>query len=474
MLGRASTALQLAHLRSPRFVSAEDEDAFERRSVDLTADYGVLGSGFMLMAILVWWPIDLLVGPDAGYLEAFAVMRTRGLILMGTTLALFLCSHRARRAARLVGPIAYAALMGCIGYSLGEMGGSDLSWFGNAILGIVPASLLPLRLVPRILVTLLIGLSLPASFFFAAPDAWSAPAAPGQLSFVLFAILVTVVVGEVLHRVLRHSFFKQRALDRMRGRLSELNASLADRVMAQTGDLRALATRLQRTQETERRRISRDLHDELAQELTAMRYTIHQLEREHERRPEAVGLLIADLMTLLDDTMASVRGFIADLRPRVLDELGLVAATEWLCERVRSTGEVECRLTLEGPILDLEDELDPELALALFRVMQEATTNAQRHAHAREVDVTLSLHDGVITAEIADDGVGFEPSASGSGFGLFGIRERVRAVGGRLTVVSAPGDGTRVTVFVTSRTVPASSMQPGPRRASVELRDGAP
>jgi len=290
MMDRASAALQLAHLGSPRDVTAEDEDAFARHTVDLTADYAVLGSGFMVMAIFIWWPIDLLVGPDDRYLEAFAAMRTRGLVLMGTTLALFLCSNRARRAARVVGPLAYAALMGCIGYSLGEMGSSELSWFGNAILGVVPASLIPLRLLPRIAVTLLIGLSLPASFFFVAPDAWGAPAGPGQLSFVLFAILVTIIVGEVLHRVLRRSFFEQRALDRARERLSELNGSLADRVTAQTNELRALASRLERTQETERLRISRDLHDELAQELTAMRYTIHQLEREHGRRPEAVGV----------------------------------------------------------------------------------------------------------------------------------------------------------------------------------------
>lgn len=478
MMDRASAALQLAHLGSPRDVTAEDEDAFARHTVDLTADYAVLGSGFMVMAIFIWWPIDLLVGPDDRYLEAFAAMRTRGLVLMGTTLALFLCSNRARRAARVVGPLAYAALMGCIGYSLGEMGSSELSWFGNAILGVVPASLIPLRLLPRIAVTLLIGLSLPASFFFVAPDAWGAPAGPGQLSFVLFAILVTIIVGEVLHRVLRRSFFEQRALDRARERLSELNGSLADRVTAQTNELRALASRLERTQETERLRISRDLHDELAQELTAMRYTIHQLEREHGRRPEAVGLLISDLIVLLDDTMASVRGVIADLRPRVLDELGLVAAAEWLCDRARSAGDGECRLATEGPIPDVADGLDPEQALALFRVMQEAVTNAQRHAHARVIDVTLSSRGGLVTAEIADDGVGFEPSDSGSGFGLLGIRERVRAAGGRLTVVSAPGRGTRVSVTVTATTrgTPAPSVHsmPGARRAASELRESAP
>jgi signal transduction histidine kinase len=448
MLARLRAARELPHLRAPSDLKPEDEAAFDAHAIALTADYAVLGASFMIVAIIVWWPIDWIVKPDARYLEAFARLRARGLLVELATLGLFLGSSRVRRASLVVGPILYAALLGAIGYSLGEMGGAELSWLADAIIGAMPAAVIPLRLGPRVAATMFIGLSLPAGFFLPFPENLRVSTAPGQVSFVVFSLLATILLGELLYRVLRRMFFQQRSLARARAGLAELNASLADRVAAQTRELRALAGHLERVQEAERRRISRDLHDELAQELTAMRYTVALLSERHDRRPEAVSALVADLTTMLEVTTATVRGFITELRPRVLDDLGLVAAAEWLCERIRASGEVACRLTVSDGFPDYEDGLDPELALTLFRVVQEATTNARKHARAGVIDISLEINSDAIEVEVRDDGAGYDPTAPSAGI--------------------APGLGTRVIATVPSRIRQSSLWALSPERREQE------
>lgn len=448
ILDRLRSALEMPHLRPPADVTAEDEAAFDRYAVDLTAGYGVLGASFVLAVILVWWPVDRIVRPDGGYVEGFAFMRAWGFLIAAVTLGAFLGSSLVRRAALVAVPLCHATLLGWIGYSLGRMGGGELSWLADAILGMVPAALLPLRLGPRVMATSFIGLSLTLGFFLPFPENRRAPAAMGQLSFVVFAALTAVALGEVLYRVLRRSFLQQRSIDRARGELAALNASLADRVAEQTRELRALAGHLDRAQETQRRRISRDLHDELSQELAAMRYTLARLSERRGEGPESIGELVSDLSALLDGTTETVRGFLSELRPRVLDDLGLLAAAEWLCERVRASGEVECRLSVTGDAGDLGRELDPEIALTLFRVLQEATTNARKHAGASVIEISVAAEGAEIRVEVQDDGTGFDLSAPSPGFGLLGIRERVRSVGGRLALESSRGHGARVVATV--------------------------
>ncbi|MEP7120826.1 MAG: sensor histidine kinase [Byssovorax sp.] len=443
----------MPHLRPPLDVTAEDEAAFAQYAVELTADYAVVGASFMIAVILAWWPIDGLIRADARYLEGFASMRARGLVLELVTLGVFLVSSRARRASLVVVPLFYAALLALIGHSLGRIGDADLSWLADATLGIMPAALLPYRLGPRVGATLLIGLALPAGFFLPFVAGRHDPAVNVQLSFIAFALFATVVLGEIIHRLVRRAFFQQRSLGRARADLAGLNLSLTDRVATQTVELRSLAGHLDRVQESERRRISRDLHDDLAQELTAMRYTLERLDARHGEHPESVGELVSDLSALLEGTTATVRGFISELRPRVLDDLGLIAAAEWLCERAGSAGEITCQLTVAESFPDVDDGLDAEIALTLFRVLQEATTNARRHARARAIEIALRVRDDGVVAEVKDDGEGFDPSTPAAGFGLLGIRERVRGAGGSLVVDSAPGRGTRVAATVPARLV---------------------
>ncbi|MBA3546299.1 MAG: sensor histidine kinase [Nannocystis sp.] len=443
------SACDLRHLRMPADVTAADDAAFTRHAVELAADYVVLGAGVMMVAILVWWPVDALVWSDTHYLAELAAMRVHGLIVMGTALALFLGSRQVRRASRLGAPLVLAALLVCIGHALGRINGTDLSWFADAIFGVLTLALVPMRFGPRVAATLLVAFSLPAGFVAADPRNIHTPGLGGQLSFLVFAAFATVVVGEMTYRVVRRGFLQQLALSRARAALAATNSSLAGRLGEQTRDLRLLAGQLERVHETERSRLARELHDELGQELTAMRYTLARLDAVRDIEPGSVGLLVSDLMALLDGTTTTVRAFLAGLRPSVLDELGLVAAAEWLRDRVRK--DVECRLTVGDGVPALADRLDPELALNLFRGLQEATTNAWRHAHARTITIELDVEADEITAQVRDDGVGFDTAVPSAGLGLLGLRERMRDAGGRLTVDSAPGHGTRVALTVPAR-----------------------
>ena len=138
-----------------------------------------------------------------------------------------------------------------------------------------------------------------------------------------------------------------------------------------------------------------------------------------------------------------VRRVALDLRPTILDDLGLEAAAEWLCERVAATG-VDCELSTEA-----DDDwlaVPASVGLVAFRALQEATTNALRHGVPTRIDVRLTLGSGTLRLEVVDDGAGFVPADSTPGFGLLGLRERVRDAGGAFAVTSAPGEGTVISL----------------------------
>lgn len=441
-------------------VEPDDDAAFDRHAVKLAAQYTILASALMTVITLIWWPVDYWVRPDARYVEVFALLRARALIVFVAALAAFLGSSAVRRAALVVAPAFYAALIACIGYSLGRLGGVDLAWFADATVALVPPALLPLRPARRVVTLLFISLLLPAAYFLPFPENLRAPSARGQLSFVLFVYVFAVLIGELLYRLLRRMFLQQRSLDRARAELAALNTSLEGRVAAQTRDLQALTEHLEQAQEAERHRVSNDLHDELGQRLTAMRYTLTLLEDRARWQPATVPALAAELTQMLEDTTAAVRDVIAHLKPRVLDDLGLTAAAEWLNERVLAVGDVDCRLAVSREVPAAEACLDPEDALLLFRMLQEATTNARKHSGATRLEISLDAGDGALTAAVRDDGVGFDPSAPSGGFGLLGLSERARRRGGRLVVISAPGRGTTI-----SLAAPARHRQPGSARA---------
>jgi two-component system sensor histidine kinase UhpB len=212
---------------------------------------------------------------------------------------------------------------------------------------------------------------------------------------------------------------------------------------------RALAARIITAQEAERVRVSRELHDDTGQALTLLLVRL-QLVEGMSSEPE-VQRELADLRELVGQTLDGVRRLAVHLGPSVLEDLGLCAGLEWLADRVRAETRlvVDLRLDCDG------SHASPEVAVAIFRVAQEALTNAVRHAHATRVDVRLGTNGSSLALSIADDGSGFDvaqaqarPTAS---VGLFGMAERIALVGGDLDIDSSPGGGTRIRVSVPLR-----------------------
>lgn len=211
-------------------------------------------------------------------------------------------------------------------------------------------------------------------------------------------------------------------------------------------ELRALAARIQTTREEERTRIAREIHDELGQALTALKLDLAWVE---SRVPSTISgawrLGELTLATRIDKTMEIVRRIATELRPSVLDQLGLEAAIEWLVQESAKRTGIPVTLTAEEfpPLPD-------DVASNAFRIIQEALTNAARHAKATRVDVRVRHQGAKIMIEVEDDGVGITTeSLSGVlSLGMVGMRERAVACGGTLRIRGEPGRGTAIVVEI--------------------------
>jgi PAS domain S-box-containing protein len=202
--------------------------------------------------------------------------------------------------------------------------------------------------------------------------------------------------------------------------------------------------RTMRAAENERRRWARELHDETLQALAGLRVLLSSAQRTNEEGPFRRAASAA--LEQLDTEIESLRVLISELRPAVLDELGLHSALLALAERARVRHGIEVTMEIDAsPDSSSSLGLDPELEAVVYRVVQEAVTNAGRHADPDAVVVRLAQRDGEVQVSIADDGSGFDPSRPTDGFGLVGMRERVALVGGRLELASSP-EGTTVAV----------------------------
>ncbi|MGZ8648628.1 MAG: ATP-binding protein, partial [Solirubrobacteraceae bacterium] len=207
--------------------------------------------------------------------------------------------------------------------------------------------------------------------------------------------------------------------------------------------------------EDERRRWARELHDETLQGLGALRLSVAAARRATDS--EAWRAALDDATAQLDTEISNLRGIISDVRPAALDELGPGAALEALADRVRSRGmDVELIVDLDWEAGRATTRHDDELETAVYRITQEALTNALKHSGAPGVTVTIVEADGRVTVTVEDTGQGFEPSGREDGYGLLGMRERVELLGGTLAVESAPGDGTKVMARLPARRRAAS------------------
>ena len=190
--------------------------------------------------------------------------------------------------------------------------------------------------------------------------------------------------------------------------------------------------------EDERRRWARELHDETLQGLGALRVALSSARRSGDA--ERWSTALNDAVEQLDTEIASLRSIIADVRPASLDELGIQAALEALADRTRATGvDVDLSVDLDYEAGRAATRHEPDLETAVYRIVQEAMTNAVKHSGAETVAVDVREADEAVVVTVRDEGRGFDPSARAIGFGLVGMRERVQSLGGRLSVESAPG-----------------------------------
>jgi PAS domain S-box-containing protein len=210
--------------------------------------------------------------------------------------------------------------------------------------------------------------------------------------------------------------------------------------------LRALAAHLESVREDERARVAREVHDELGQTLTALKFDVHRLVSGPIRDEAALGRRVSAMTELIDQTIASVRRIQTELRPAVLDDLGLVPAIEWQAQQLERRIGIRCRFAARPE--DIEP--GPDVSIAVFRIVQETLTNVVRHAEAQSVDITLETEADTLTLTVRDDGRGITDAEleDRRSTGLTGMRERARLLGGRLTITGRPGAGTTVRLDV--------------------------
>jgi two-component system sensor histidine kinase UhpB len=227
--------------------------------------------------------------------------------------------------------------------------------------------------------------------------------------------------------------------------VAELAAAFNEMLGRLELERRESARRALAAQEGERRRVARELHDEVSQALTAV---VLQLDRVGRGADATVGPDVAEARETVRASLEEVRGIARRLRPEALDDLGLRSALAALTNDVtRRTGiVVERRVAPDLPTLDPEEEL------VIYRVAQEALTNVVRHAGTPEAQLQLGVHDGIVELRVCDRGAGFQTNGGGAGGGLLGMRERAVLIGAELEVSSDAGVGTTVRLRLAERT----------------------
>jgi signal transduction histidine kinase len=242
-------------------------------------------------------------------------------------------------------------------------------------------------------------------------------------------------------------------------RLALVHRNTQRRLTRSREQLRNLAARLQSIREEERSRIAREVHDVLGQALTGIKMDARWI---LARLPEIQGPLVTraqSMSELIDSTIHTVRRIASDLRPGILDNLGLVAAVEWQASEFQTRTGINCRVT--NTLRDAA--IGAESATAVFRIFQETLTNVARHAQATAVSVDLGEQEGRIVLQVADNGRGIDLAevTQSKSVGLLGMRERAAILGGDLVISGAPGQGTSVVLSVPLE-APAPVLTPGP------------
>lgn len=221
-----------------------------------------------------------------------------------------------------------------------------------------------------------------------------------------------------------------------------------EKIRAATEQLRELAAHLQNIREEERADIARDIHDDLGQQLTAVKIALYRVAKQltDEEVLNDIGLIIE----MVGKGIESMRRISTELRPGILDDLGLVEAMNWQVEEFRKRFSIPIRTRFTGVL----EEIEPKVAINLFRIFQETLTNIARHSGATKVEVRYEADTARCCLEITDNGRGLNPHEikAKRTLGLLGMQERAHMIGGKFTIEGIPGEGTRVRIEAPIRT----------------------
>lgn len=218
-----------------------------------------------------------------------------------------------------------------------------------------------------------------------------------------------------------------------------------DEVMQMNKDLHDLSSHLQKIREEERVSIAREIHDELGQQLTGLKMDMHWLQKKLIAQEDGIKEKIKNAVDLIGETIKTVRRIVANLRPLVLDDLGLASALDWQRREVEKRYDMKVNLTT-----NMQDtEVSSDIATNIFRIYQEILNNAVKHSGASEINSSLDYDGKVIELKVKDNGIGFTAATEpGKSFGLLGIKERTYILGGTFDLKTAPRQGTEIQVTI--------------------------
>lgn len=389
-------------------------------------------TGVLLTFNLLFWLTDASVfARVAGVQPALS----EGRLTVSVLAVLILVTSRVRGVALFIwGWAAGLAICAVVGWTMGRIGGPSSAWFHYAY----PFLSLPLIAwmcpLHRMAVSTAFFGSVTLSYFGPHPAHLADPMMWSAVSNLAYTALLNTLIGLYLDQ------FRLRLFLLNRSRLDTLD-QLSERVRAQTRHIQALLDHTEAAREAERRALAAELHDEIGQVLTGLRLMVKAARERTDRataRPE-----LEQIALMLQHGTRSLRGVLSRLRPQILDDMGLRAAIESLVETHQRHVPIE--LTLGSDFRALPDAVET----VAYRVAQESLTNVVRHADAGVVRLEIGIEGGVLRAHVQDDGVGFDPTQiEASRLGVLGMRERARAVGGGLTIETAPGEGTTVRLEV--------------------------
>jgi signal transduction histidine kinase len=253
-------------------------------------------------------------------------------------------------------------------------------------------------------------------------------------TYLVRTLVLVLVLGVVISAL---TFWRTTQLEKR----AELNRLDLERL---SGELRRLSQELVRVQEAERKSLSRELHDEVGQMMTAMRMELGNAESFLLASPDQALAHMKSAAGLAEQTLRSVRSLARGLRPSMLDELGVGPALNWLAREFTRHTSIQVHLTADDSL----DHLPESYRTCIYRVVQEALTNCARHAHATEILLDIKRVDNALHMSIRDNGSGFDVTKQVKGIGLLGMKERVKELDGELDIASSPGGGTRLKVQV--------------------------